>query len=350
MEKVNPAFALQCGMGLPQGNQLLHFMVQGVRVRHLCLHRGAVRVFIQRNIKAVGAGAAETRIGGIVPLHGGTGAGALIAAFHGRQVFHIAHPDFIPIVNKRCAGHGKQEGKGDFQFVPLQVFCQPFHVMVAGGNADQPLSLTFPVIFPVCFYKFRNVAFSPFGEIRFPAAEQVIVMGGTEMQQEIHMETALQRFVWLAPFGYHGGIRKFFVQKGADALPKTDGSLTVLILFDQGACHVHAEAVTSETEPKAHDVFECLNGCFRAGGIHGLLPLALGIGAIESVIEGGLVEEEIDRAGAVTPGNAAQDSHSFRGFPYMVRPYITVGKGVGFRLHGFQKPRMRHGSVTGNKV
>ncbi len=75
------------------------------------------------------------------------------------------------------------------------------------------------------------------------------------MQQEIHMETALQRFVRFAPFGYHGGIREFFVQKGADALPKTDGSLTVLVLFDQGACHVHAETVTAETKPKAHDVF-----------------------------------------------------------------------------------------------
>ena len=168
------------------------------------------------------------------------------------------------------------------------------------------------------------------------------------MQQEVHVEAALQGLIRLAPLGHHGRSGELGVQEGADLLPQADGATAVGVVLDQRARHVHPEAIAAHGEPEAHDVLEFLQRGAGAGGIHGLLPGQRGIQ--EAVVQRGLVGEKVDGAGAVTLGDAADTTNALRLLPDGIRPHIAVGVLIALRLHGFLEPGVLHGGVTGNEI
>ena len=104
--------------------------------------------------------------------------------------------------------------------------------MVAGRNTDKPSAVCLLIIFFVFCHKFFDAAFSARGKIRLFTAEQIVVVGRPEMQQEVHMETADKALVRFAPFAYHGGSRKFFVKESADVLPEGNGAFAILVVFN----------------------------------------------------------------------------------------------------------------------
>jgi len=90
--------------------------------------------------------------------------------------------------------------------------------------------------------------------------------------------------------------------------------------------------------------------CLRSLIIKGLLPRFFRIRLIKAVVQGRLVGEEVDGAGAVTLGNAAQASHSFRCFPYVIGPYVAVCKFIAVCFHGFFEPWMLNRCMARNQV
>ena len=86
-------------------------MIQGIRICHLRLHRGTVSGFVLFYIKFFLRCRAETGVGGMIPLHGGTGTGTSVTALYGVQIFHIAHTNLITVIQERCTGHGQKECK-----------------------------------------------------------------------------------------------------------------------------------------------------------------------------------------------------------------------------------------------
>ena len=215
-----------------QGDEPFYLVAQGRFIRTLACRIGSVRGIILSDIKLFSGCGGKAGIGGFVPLHGRTGTGSAVAAFHGSKPFHITQTDFIAVIDKRRTGHGKQESKRYLHFFGRKTSCQTVHIVVAGRNTDKPSAVCLLIIFFVFCHKFFGAAFSAGGKIRLFAAEQIVVVGRTEMQQEVHMETADKTLVRFAPFAYHGGSRKFFVKESADVLPEGNGALAILVVFN----------------------------------------------------------------------------------------------------------------------
>ncbi len=337
-------------MLLPQRHKPLDFASQGTGICGLALRVGAIPALILGNIKFLFGGGGKTGVHSFVPLHGAAGAGPAISAFHGDQVLHIAHPDFISIVDKGRAGHGEQKGEGNLHLFLIQAAGQSVHIMVPGGDTDESFSAHFRIIFPVSGHKFPGAAPAPSGKIGFVAAEQIVVVRGAEMQQEIHVETGYQGFVGFSPLGDHDGSGEFPVQELTDILPQGDSSLTFFILLYQGACHIHPEAVTAHFQPETHNVFQCFPGGHGSLAVHGLLPFAVRVGPVETVVERGLMGEEVHGAGTVPGGYSPDAAHALGLLPDTVRPDIAVRIRILFCFHGFPEPGMGHCRMTRNQV
>ena len=335
-------------MSLAEFDELLHLAAQGVRVGHLALRVGTVSGGVLRDVQLVRRSSGESRVQPLVPLHGGARAGTSVAALDGGQPLNVAQTYLVAVVDERRARHRQQERERNAQLVRVERPCEPVHVVVAGGNADEPLAVSFGVVRLVRRDELLSGALRALGEVRFLAAEQVVVVGGSEVQQEIHVEPADERFVRFSPLAYHRGGGELLVQELADVLPQRDGALAVLVVLYEGARHVNAESVAAHGQPEAHDILERLAGSYGTGSVHRLLPVAVGL--VESVVQRGLVGEEVDRAGAVTVGNAADAAHSLRGFPDAVSPDVAVGELVALRFHGFPEPLVGDCGVTGHEV
>ena len=169
--------------------------------------------------------------------------------------------------------------------------------MITGGDADQALLFGFCIIFLILFYEFESVSLAC--KERSFTAEQIVVVGGTEVQQEIHMETALQTLVGLAPFGNHRRVREFLVKKCADILPEPDRTLSVFVAFHERTRHIDAESVAAHAKPETHDVLERGNCPLRAGSVCCLLPLFRWVRLVIAVIQCRLMGKEIYRAASV---------------------------------------------------
>ena len=144
-----------------KSDQMFYGAAEGRGVVHLAFRIRAVFAFILLNIKLFCCGSGETGIGHLIPLHGGTGTGTLIAAFNRSQPFHITHTDLITIVNKRCARHGKEERKGNLHFFRLQPSCHSIHIMITGRNTDQSFSICLFIVTLIGFNKLSGTAKSP---------------------------------------------------------------------------------------------------------------------------------------------------------------------------------------------
>ena len=111
--------------------------------------------------------------------------------------------------------------------------CKPVHIVISRGNADKSLSLGFFIVLLVFCNKFGDVSLSAVGEERLLAAEKIVVARGSEVEQEVHVESALNGLVGLAPFGDHSSLGKFPVEKFTYILPELYCALAVFIVLDQ---------------------------------------------------------------------------------------------------------------------
>ena len=133
------------------------------------------------------------------------------------------------------------------------------------------------------------------------------------MQQKVHMETAPQGLLRLAPLRDDGRFRELPIQEGSNLPPQGDGGLTLRIILHQAHGHVHPEAITAHGQPETHDIHHSGQGGSGAFVLGGLLP---GPGAlIVAIVQGGLAGEEVQGAGAVPLGDASQTAQALRRFP-----------------------------------
>ena len=119
---------------------------------------------------------------------------------------------------------------------------KPLHIVIPGGDADEALFRLGPDGL-VGLHKGGSITVS--GKKGIVAAEQIIIMRRAEMQQEVHVESADNGLVRLAPFGNHGRLREGLFQPGKDLPPQSNGSLLLRVVLHQGPGHVHPEAVTA---------------------------------------------------------------------------------------------------------
>ena len=167
---------------------------------------------------------------------------------------HIPHTDFIPVIKEGGSGHGKQKSKGNLGFLRGKCPGKSVHIMVSGRDTNQSLSIGLSVVFQVTIHEFPDIPLPFRRKEGLLAAEQIIVMGGSEMQKKIHMEASLQGLIRLAPFRHHHCIGKFFLQKGSHLFPEGNGTLAFRIILYHGMCHIHSEAVTAHGKPEAHHI------------------------------------------------------------------------------------------------
>ena len=323
-------------------------MIKGILSGLLVLYRRAVCALILTDIELFLCGAAEARVHAVIPLHGRPGAGPVETALHGSQTGQIAHADLVAVIDKRCSRHGQQKGEGHLQILLVQPPGDPFHIVVAGGDADQPLFLRLFIILHIFLHKLRDVPLSLFGKVGMLAAEQVVIMRRPEMKQKIHVEAALQGLVRLPPLGNQHGVREFLIQERAHLFPEGDGSLSFLVLLHQRTRHIHTEAVTAHLQPEAHHILHGLQRGLRPFVLRRHLPWPGDF--IIAVIQRGLGREKIHRTGTVPVGNSSQARHILRRLTDAVRPYVTVRVFVFLRLHGFPKPGMFHRSMSRNQI
>ena len=168
------------------------------------------------------------------------------------------------------------------------------------------------------------------------------------MEQKIHMESALDALVRLAPLRDKHSLRKSLVKKAPDILPQRDGPLGVLIVLHQRPRHIHAESVAPQGEPERHHVLHGISRGHCSLGIHGLLPRAVRL--VEAVIERRLVREKVHDTAAVPVGDSPKGTVPRRLLPDAVRPDIAVCEFIGRGFHALRKPRMLPGRMPGNKV
>ena len=241
-------------MGLSDLNQLFNLVIKRSFVCLLFFHGRSVCAFVLLNIQLFLRCRAETCIYTTVPLHGAAGACPIIAAFHRSKIFQISHTNLVTIVNERGTRHGKQECKGNFHIFRIKLAGKSFHIVIAGRNTDKPFLFRLFIVFHILGYKFRDIAFSFFIKIRMFAAEQIIIVGRSEMKQEIHMEATLQRLIRFTPFGDKRRIRELLIKELPHFFPESNGSFSILILLDEGACHIHTKSVTAHSEPETNHV------------------------------------------------------------------------------------------------
>ena len=108
----------------------------------------------------------------MVPLHWHPGPGAVVTALH-TGLCNVTHTNFVTIVEKRCSGHGQEEGEGNLHLLRVQKSPEPLHIVVARGDADRVLPMGPLVIPPVGFHKRAGVAFSLSAEPGMLTAKQV---------------------------------------------------------------------------------------------------------------------------------------------------------------------------------
>ena len=164
------------------------------------------------------------------------------------------------------------------------------------------------------------------------------------MQQEVHVESGVQRLFGVTPFRYEHRFRVGFVQMRPHLLPQEFRPIVVGVFLDEAACHVHAEAVRPQPEPEVHDVLDEQPALHRFGGVGGELPV-FGDGA-ESVVEARLRGEAVHGRRVGTFCNASEESADrFVGRVQIRRlrhrsPDVAVGPCVAFVLAGFEEPRI----------
>ncbi len=224
--------------------------------------------------------------------------------------------------------------------------------MVAGGQAHQPLAAGQAVILLIGIHKSPGIALAFPAEEGMVAAEQVHIVGIAEVQKEIHVETAHEGFVRLAPLGQHHRVGILFVHEPAHLLPQLDGFLAVGVIFHQRSRHVDAEAVTAAAQPEIHHVHHGLPGGQCFGGIHRALPGLGGVG--KAVVQRRLVGEEVHRHAAVPvvqppqrTGDVAVPGHIV---PDGIAPDVPSGILVFLNLAGFSEPGVPDGSVPRHQI
>ena len=162
--------------------------------------------------------------------------------------------------------------------------CQTVYIMVSWKHTHQTFTGCLFTVFFIGFYEIIDISFCTGWKIRLFAAEQIVGMWGTKLQQKVHVESSLQRSLWITPFRYHCCIRKFFIKEFSDLFPYADGSFFLRIIFHQRLCHIYPEAITAHTQPESHYIFHCCDSCLWSFIVDRLLPRFLRIRLIETIV------------------------------------------------------------------
>ena len=333
-------------------SQTPHLMPQTVRILDLRFCIRTAFILILADIQLIFIRFRKSAVFTAVPLHGRSGSSPVIAAFHADKILQIMHPDLVSVVNKRHSGHGKEESKRYFQFLFIQLPGNSLHIVIAGRNTDQPFPLRQAVIFHIGRNKFGYIPLSPSGKEGFLYPEQIQIMGRSEMQQKVHVKTALQRLVRFSPLGHKNSRRIFLIQKGAEILPEFYRLRTVRIIFYQRSRHIHPETVAAKRKPETHHLFHRFPGSYRRLGIRRQLPVCGRIG--KTIVQSGLGRKEIHGTAAVSrrysPQASRNTAHIFKIAPYIRIPDIPVRKLIPTGFHGFSKPVVFYGGMAGNQI
>ena len=142
---------------MAQGQQGFDGVKQGVGIVFLSGNGGRVRRRIYGQIQVGCVAFGEAQVFASVPLHGGAGTGAGIAAFFGGQI-QIAHPDFIPVIQVGHAGHGKQESIGQLQLGNVQGQAGTVGIVVAGQQAEITVFLRIQILGQIVFQETVDIA------------------------------------------------------------------------------------------------------------------------------------------------------------------------------------------------
>ena len=351
---------IQIPVAVAEVQHPLHGMPQAVRVCLLGSHGGGVRGIVHRQVQLVGCGGRKSLVGAVIPLHGGAGTGAEIAALLGGQR-QIAHADLIAIIHKRCAGQGKQHGVSNFQLIRGQTGGGADGIMVAGNQAVQAVLAGRLVAGQPVIQELVNTRAGIRTEIRLAdvmrvriycaiiIAHQPAVAIALPFQHKVHIKAVFQGLARLVPFAHQSGFGVFLVQHSGNIAPDGTGILFVVgIILDQAGCHIHTETIAAHIQPKAHHILHGFHRCARAGGVGGHLPLFAALAV--TIVQSRLALEEVQNISTVAVGLAANERHTVTGAKAGVRPDIAVGILILFRLAALLKPCVFLAGMAGHQV
>ena len=110
-----------------------------------------------------------------------------------------------------------------------------------------------------------------------PVEVHTAVAGALGVQIHIHIEAGSQTVARIVPLGHQHPVRIVLIHPAADFPPEGDDCALVLVILDDAACHIHAEAVHSLAEPEGKYVFEFLLHGKRTRIVYSLLPRMVGV-------------------------------------------------------------------------
>ena len=183
------------------------------------------------------------------------------------------------------------------------------------------------------------------------APEEVHVVRGAELQQEVHMEARADGLVGLAPLRDQHRLGIALVKIGAHVLPEGDRRLLVRVVLDERARHINAKAVCAPFEPERHDVLHGLAGRERLGAVDRALPRLVDLG--EAIVEGRLEGKEVDAHRTVALRDAAQhavDAAHVHRRPDIIIPHVAAGELILAGAAGLLEPGVLDGGVPGHEV
>ena len=262
---------MQLRLGVAQGNEPLHVGEHGVFVKLLGLN-GVQGIFLHRKVQAVPVSLGEAQVLSRVPLHGGSGAGAGIAALLGGKAA-VGDPQLVAVVQEGRSRHGEDPGKGQAAFALRQSGSGPGGVVVAGDEAPQTVFLGIVVLGQVVRQEPADIRAGVLGE-EAPVARKValtapeivvpehgVVAVAPPVQTKVHVKAAAQGFVRVVPLGNKGGLGVLPVDGAQDVPPDLHGGkLLGAVIFDQGVGHVHPETVAAHVQPEADNILDGFPG------------------------------------------------------------------------------------------
>ena len=121
---------------MAESSQTTHEVQHGVRVVLLSFYGQPAVLRIHGKVEIVGCAGREACRLIVLPLHGGTGACPVVAAFFAWQVHLVLHGDFVTIIDEGHTGHREEEGHGYFQLVERVTLSHMRTLIVVVGCRD----------------------------------------------------------------------------------------------------------------------------------------------------------------------------------------------------------------------
>ena len=234
--------------------------------------------------------------------------------------------------------------------------------MVAAGDRDVARTARLAVVLEVVIEKHADIALALLIEkarrnvrektekiARFLTAEQRGVAWVIEVNEEIDVESGLDRTDGIRPLGNEDGIGILGFIHVAHLGPEFHRFLEIRVAFHQRGGHVHAETIGTGIQPVAHDFFHLLAGGKAVWMIDRKLPRLLRIGFGEAVVERWLEVEEVGHIISIALGES-RDGRNSGPFPDAVGPNIAVRELVLGGFGGGLEPRVFGGGVTCHEV